>query len=155
MSRARAEPRRWRRAGAVAGSWHDLAEQSLRPQHQDDQHRQEQDDISKIGKHGLAEIVEKPDDETADQRAEQTAGAAENDDNERERQHVEIEARIDRKIGRTHDAGEGGKRGAKTENQSEKLRDSDADNARDRRIIDAGADHGAKPSPVDHDPERD
>src|SRR2546425_8202789 len=61
-----------------------------------DDHRQEQDDIRQIGEQGGPEGIDGGGDEAADKRSEQAADATENDDDERERQHVRVEAGVGR-----------------------------------------------------------
>ncbi len=96
-------------------------------------HRQEQHEVGKFGKQRLPVVIEKADDEAADERAEQAAGAAENDDDQRQRQHVEVEAGIDRQDRRADEAGKSGERRAEAIHDGEQPRDADADHARHLR----------------------
>ena len=89
-----------------------------------------------------------------DERAEQAAAAAQDDDDEGQRQHLLVETGIDREDGPADHAGEAGQPGAQAEDDGEEPRDPDADDPRHRRIVDAGADHGAEPRPLEQRPER-
>ena len=113
------------------------------------------DEIRKLGQERLAEIVDEADDDTADKGAEQTAGAAENDHDQRERQHVLIKPGIDRKDRPANDAGESCKTRAEREDDGEQLRHADANDARHVRIVHAGADHGAEPGAFKKKPKAD
>src|SRR5262245_50708680 len=106
------------------------AKKALRPQQQDEQHRKEENEIRKLGQERLTEIVNEAHDDTADKRAEQTAGAAENDHDQRERQHVLIESGIHRQDWPADNASESSKTCAKGKDNCEQLRHADADDAR-------------------------
>src|SRR5213079_3295060 len=96
----------------------------------------------------LTEIVDEPYHDAADERAEQAAGAAEDDHDKRERQHVLIDPWINREDGPADQAGETGKAGAESKYDREQLRDPDSDHPCHLRIVDPGADHSAKPGPL-------
>src|SRR5215831_4576210 len=85
------------------------SEQTLWPQHKDQDHRQKQNEISKLRKKRLAEIVDESDDDAADEGTKQAPGTAQDDDDERERQHVLVDARVDRKNWSADQASEPGK----------------------------------------------
>src|SRR5579883_1897845 len=111
-------------------SWDLPSEETLRLQHQNDEHREEQNDIGELGKLDLAEIIEEPDDEAAEQRAEETAAAAQNDDDESERQHVRVEAGICREDRPAHDTREPREPRTQAEDKREEPRHADAGHAR-------------------------
>ena len=133
-------------AACVIGSRHHLAEQALRAQHQDHQHRQEQDDVGEVGKHRLAEIVEKADQEAADQA--RRAGCR---CRRGSRRSAPAAASRSRGRDRPRDRARPSPRrrpasAAPSANTSVNSCETfDADHAGDRRIVDAGADHGAEP----------
>ena len=54
-------------ARLMRSSWHEPAEQALRPQQQHQQHGQEQHEIGKLRQQRLAEIIDEADDDAADQ----------------------------------------------------------------------------------------
>src|SRR5262245_23597543 len=103
-------------------SWHVPAEKALRPQQQDEQHWKEENEIRKLRQQRLTEIVDEAHDDAADKGAKQAAGAAENDDDQRERQHVLIKARIDRQDRSADDAGKSCKTRAEGKDDREQLR---------------------------------
>ena len=61
------------------------AEQALRPQKQDEQHRKEKDEIREFRQERLAEIIDEAHNDAADELSEQAAGATKNDDHQRQR----------------------------------------------------------------------
>jgi hypothetical protein len=61
---------------------------------QDQSHGRENGEQRQFGKEHLAEIIEEADNETADQRALQTAQPADNDNDKSEQEHLEIGTRI-------------------------------------------------------------
>jgi hypothetical protein len=94
-------------------------------------------------------------DDAADKGAEQAACAAENDHDQRERQHVLVEPGIDREDRPADDAGESCKTCAEGEDNCEQLRHANADDARHVGIIYPGADHGAEPGAFEEKPKGD
>ena len=131
------------------------AEKTLRPQQQDEQHRKEKNEIRKLGQESLAEIVDKAHDDTADKGAKQTAGAAENNHDQRQRQHVLVQPGIDREDRPADDPCEGSKARAEREDDCEQLRDANADDARHVGVVHPGADHGAEPGAFKKKPKGD
>src|SRR5262249_9818960 len=135
-------------------SWHMPAKQTLGPQQQDQQHRKKQDEIGEFGQQRLTEIIDEPDDDAADKRPEETACSAQNDYDERERQHILIETGINREDRGSDDARERGQSGAKRKHDGEQLRYADADHARHVGIVNTGTYHGAQSGALKKQPKR-
>src|SRR6516164_3541375 len=120
--------------------------------HQDQHHRQEQNEISKLRKKRLAEIVDESNHDTADEGAKKAPGAAEDDDDQRERQHVLVDARVDRKNWPSDQAGETSKSRAQRKDNREQSRYPDADHSGHLRVVHAGANHRTKTRSLQHEP---
>src|SRR5262245_5309373 len=71
------------------------SEQSGRLDRQDQRHRRVEGEIRDLRKQRLAEIVRQSDQQRADRCAAEAAHPADDHDRESERQHLEVEARID------------------------------------------------------------
>jgi hypothetical protein len=111
--------------------------------HQD--HRQEQDHVREIGQQRHAEGVDEAGDEAADEGADQASHAAEDHHDQRQRQHVRVEAGVGRHDRPADHAARAGERRAEAEHGGEEPRHRDADAARHLAVVDAGADHRPKP----------
>src|SRR5438045_1697625 len=115
----------------------------------------EEDHVSEVGKERLAERIEEADEVAAREGAEQIPRAAEDEDDERKRQHVHVETGIDREDGPAEDAAHSGERGAGAEHDGEEARNGDAQAARHLHVVDAGAYHRADSRPLEREPEDD
>src|SRR5438445_11161799 len=98
------------------------SEQPLRTVSNHDDHRQKQNDIGEIGKKRRAECVDEANDEAADKSTDEAAGAAEDHDNEGERQHVGIESGIGRQDRSAENAAGSRKSGAEAKYGGEQRR---------------------------------
>ena len=152
---ARKDPRNWCVGIAVDVAGGKIYWTQKGGEQQDEQHRKKQDEIGKLRQECLAEIIDEADDDAADEGAEQAAGSAKDYHHKRERQHVLVEARIDRQNRSADDPRKGGKTGAEREDDCEKLRDADPNHARHVRVVDAGTDHGAEPRALEQKPQAD
>src|SRR5215471_1936613 len=128
------------------------SEQTLWPQHKDQHHRQKQNEISKLRKKRLAEIVDESNHDAADEGAKKATGAAEDDDDQREREHVLVDARVDRKNWPADQAGKTGKPRTQRKDNREQSRDPDADHSGHLRVVHAGANHRTKTGSLQHQP---
>src|SRR5262245_9961229 len=95
------------------------AEQTLRTQQQDEQHREKEYEVGKLWQEGLTKIVDETHYDAADERAEQAARAAEDDHDQGEGQHVLVEPGITRKDRPADNAGESRKTSAEREHDRE------------------------------------
>ncbi len=100
--------------------------------------------IASCGKEHLAEVVEQPDEEPADERALQAAQPSDDDHHEGEQQHLEVGAGIDAEQRTAEHAAERGQQGAEREDGGEEQRDVDSQRARDLLVVDARPQHRAE-----------
>src|SRR3974377_1053877 len=82
------------RIGKRSVSCRTSPKQSLRSESDDNNHREEQDDVSEIREQRGSEGVNEPDQKTANKSANQAPYAAQDDHNEREWKHVCVKAGI-------------------------------------------------------------
>src|ERR1700731_281213 len=104
--------------------------QSLRPERDDENHRQKQDDVGQLRKQRGAERVNEPDDEAADEGSEQASDASQDDDNQRQRQHVAIKSGISGQDRSAQHAPGAGDARAQTKHDRKQIRNGDSDWAR-------------------------
>src|SRR5262245_33894867 len=121
------------------------SEQPGRLDRQDQRHRRVKSEIRDFRKQGLAEIVRQSDQQRADRGSAEAAHAADDHDRESQRQHLEVEARIDAEEGAADDAAQCRQERTERENQHGDARRVDADAARHLRVYDRGTYRRAHP----------
>src|ERR1700756_3662381 len=95
------------------------SEQSARAIGDDRDHRQKQNDVGEIGEQNRAEGMDERNYEAADEGSEQAAATAEDNHDQRERQHVRVEPWISRHDRPGDDTTGSGERSAETEHERE------------------------------------
>ena len=118
-------------------------------------HRQEQDHIRQIGQQRGAEGINGRGDETADEGSEQAADTAEDDHDQRERQHVRVQPGVGGHDGSPDHAARSGESGAETKHGGEQPRHWNAHRPRHLHVVDAGANHRAEPRALHQQMQRD
>src|ERR1700747_2385666 len=113
--------------------------QSLGPGTQSQPHWQEEDEISEIGHQGDTEIVDETHDETAYKGAEQASRTAEDDHDQRERQHVGVEPGIGVQDRASENAANSGEGCSQQKDRGEKAGYWNSDGTRHLHIVDASA----------------
>src|SRR6266850_2804171 len=113
--------------------------QSRRLDGEDDDHRREEREVRQLRHERLAEIVEQADDDAADERAFQAAHPADDDDDKRQWEEIEIDARITAENGPTHHTAKRRQSGAGGEHEPGQQANVDTGSSRHLGIVDGRA----------------
>src|SRR5688572_27742188 len=120
-----------------------LAENSGGPEEEEDRHRSKQNEIGELGKQPAAIGVEQTDDDTAEDRAFETAETADDDDHQRKDEDVPFGAGVEREERTARDAGRAGEKRRERRNQYEQAIDVDSDRIHHFAVVYACAHDGA------------
>src|SRR5574341_1336798 len=131
------------------------AEQPARPGGEDDAHGAEQREVGDLREQRLAEVVGEAEDDRGQQGAAEAPHAADDHDDERVRQDLEVEPGVDAHERRADHTADAGQERPEAEDRHAEHGDVDAERLGHLRVVDGRADHRAAPRPLLEPPQHD